>query len=159
MGWEINIYGMIRYFHHFLKYEPIQTPLFDYTVIFEIRYKDQHFRIASIFESQDYPVQERKKAMSVYGETQKILQFLTRNGFFDDTIMEYTAEVYSRIGNDEIKLLGGGLDEDIKNLKLEFDTLGLYGFIPDEEPTMILSSPKGEKVTVLMTDIPGLQST
>jgi hypothetical protein len=144
---------MIRYFHHFLKDEPVQTPLFDYTVIFEIRYKDQHFRIASIFESQDDPLKERKKAMSVYGETQKILQFLTNNGFFDGTTMEYTAEVYSRIGNDEIKLLGNGNDEDVQNLKLEFETLRLYGFIPDGESTMTLTGPMGEEVIILLTDL------
>ena len=144
---------MIRYFHHFMKDEPVQTPLFDYTVIFEVRYKDNHFRIASVFESETDPIIARKKAMSVYSETQKILQFLTRNGFFDDTTMEYTADVYSRIGNDEIKLLGNGLDEDVPNLKLEYETLQLYRFIPDGEPTMTLISPEGVETTILMSDI------
>jgi hypothetical protein len=118
-----------------------------------VRFKDQHFRIASVFESQDNPLKERKKAMSVYEETQKILQFLTRNGFFDDTTMEYTADLYSRIGNDEIKLLGNGLEEDVPNLKLEYETLRLYGFIPDGEPTMTLINPEGVETTILMSDI------
>ena len=144
---------MVRYFHKFRKDEPVQTPLFGYTVIVEVRYEDHHFRIASIFERDTDPLIERKKAMSVYGETQKILQFLTSNGFFNDTTIEYTADVYSRIGNDEIKIVGAGEEYDLINLSLEFETLRTFGYLSPLEPTMIVLGKDGKEVTILMTDL------
>lgn len=144
---------MIRYFHKFKKNEVVQKPIFDYTVVFEVRYKDNHFRLASLFECETEPLKERKKAMVVYGETRKVIEFLAKNGFFDDEPMEFTADVYSRIGNDQIRILGAGIDEDAPNLSLEFETLKLYGFIPDGEPTMTLISPDGIETTILMSDI------
>jgi hypothetical protein len=144
---------MIRYFHKYKKNEPVEEPLFGYFVNVELKYSDKHFRISSIFESKDEPLKERRKAMEVYGETRKIIEFLTRNGYFDDTTMEFTSDVYSRISNDEIKILGNGLDEDAQNLTLEYETLKLYGYIPPDEPTMTLIDPDGAERIILMTDL------
>lgn len=92
--------------------------------------------------------------MRTYGEARKIIEFLVRNGFFgEEAQMEFTTELYSRIGGDEIQILGGGLDTDTPNLVLEFETLKLFGYIPPGEPTMTLVSTDDEESTILMTDI------
>lgn len=92
--------------------------------------------------------------MQIYGETRKIIEFLVRNGYFGETAqMEFTTEVFSRIGGDEIQILGAGIDTDIPNLVMEFETLKLFGFIPIAEPTMTLVNTDGREVIILMTDI------
>jgi hypothetical protein len=145
---------VIRYFHKYKKSDIIPTPRFEYTFVCEIRYQDKQYQLTSAFTTEDDPLPQRRKAMRIYGETRKIIEFLVRNGFFGEADqMEFTTEIFSRIGGDEIQILGAGLDIDTPNLVLEFETLKLFGFIPSGEPTMTLVSTNDEEVTILMTDI------
>jgi hypothetical protein len=144
---------MIRYFHRYKKSDPVQEPRFGYTVVYRVRYKDKDFQLASLFESEEEPLKQRRKAMEVFGETRKIIEFLTSNGFLGEGTIEFTSEIFSRIGNDEITIVGGGEENDLINLSLEFETLRTFGYISSMEPTMIVLDKDGKEVTILMTDL------
>lgn len=144
---------MIRYFHKYKKDEPVQEPRFGYTVVYRVRYKDKYFQLASLFESDDDPLKQRRKAMEVYTEARKIIEFLTGKGFFGEETIEFVSEVYSRIANDEIKIVGAGAENDLLNLSLEYETLRTFGYLSPSEPTMIVLDKDGKEIRILMTEL------
>jgi len=92
--------------------------------------------------------------MAVFNETRLIIGFLVKNGYFGDETMEFTIEIYNRIGNDKIKIIGNGEDDDMANLGFEFETLKTFGYIPNSEPTMVLLNDDGLEITILKTELP-----
>lgn len=143
---------MIRYYHKFIRTDAIQIPLFEYSLNFEFRYNDITFSMVSSFANDNDPMFIRRKAMTVYSTAKKTIEYLIENGFFgfNDTL-EYALQVYSRIGNDTIQILGGGADTDLEHLKLEFDTMDTFGYIPDSEPTMVVRDKNGWGLTIIQT--------
>jgi hypothetical protein len=139
---------MVRFFHKYKIADPIQTPYFEYIVVTDVRYKEKHFRLASVFCSDDDPISARHKAMEVNSETNNVIEFLCNKEFFGGNPMEFTIEVFCRCVNDEIQIIGAGSDMDLVNLQMEYDTLNLYGFVPETEPRMTIVQPDGMEVTI-----------
>ncbi len=141
---------MIRYYSKYKKSDPIQKPHFEYSVICEFRFNNVPFSLISSFENENDPMDIRRKAMTVYSTTKKAVEFLIKNWFFNMADeMEYSLQVYSRIGNDTIQIMGGGDDTDLENLSLEFTTMDTFGYIPDSEPKMVVKDKVGNETTVL----------
>ncbi len=141
---------MIRYFHKYKKSDPIQIPLFEYSVNFEFRCNDVPFSLVGNFANDDDPMVIRRKAMAVYSTTNKAIEFLIKNGFFGfNDVLEYSLQVYSRIGNDTIQILGGGDDTDLENQKLEFETMDTFGYVPAIEPKVVVKDKDGNEFTIL----------
>ena len=141
---------MIRYYSKYRKADPVQKPHFEYSVICEFRFNNVPFSLISSFENENDPMDIRRKAMTVYSVTKKAVEFLIENGFFDMTDeLEYSLQVYSRIGNDTIQLLGGGMDTDLENLSLEFTTMDTFGYVPKSEHIVKVKDKNGKDLTVL----------
>jgi hypothetical protein len=130
------------------------TPRFEYSVVTELLFDDRHFRLVSLFESDDFPLIERQKAMNIYSETRRVIDFLINNKFFKEfDTLEFSVQVFCRIGNDELCILGAGMDYDMEFLNLEYETLMTFGYINTMEPTMTVLTDDGRELIILPTDL------
>ena len=141
---------MIRYFHKYKKSDPILKPHFEYSVICEFNFNEVPFSLVSNFTNDNDPMSIRREAMTVYSTTNKAIEFLIKNCFFGfNDVLEYALQVYSRIGNDTIQILGGGDDTDLENQSLEFTTMDTFGYVPAMEPKVVVKDKDGNEFTIL----------
>lgn len=129
---------MICYFHKFKKSDPLPAFRFGYRVVFNFNYNDFKFGFDEWCEHEDDPIIARRQALELYRRTQGVIEFLIKNLFFTEyDILEYDSQIYSRINNSIIQILGGGENEDLMYQRLEYYVLDLYNYISKMEPTSV----------------------